>query len=167
MKVGNTIVDEVVVGSADKLALGPLALQPQEGLLTADAVTPPDGIRLDLTVKGPNYGSSVAVKQYSAAASTQVIVSEPVIDVTSINLSPTTIVAEVGDNYLTKINELVTVTVLPADATDKSWTASVGVTSTATVSPANVITGPGRLDVTIQRSCLSQTLWVTTSIRIS
>ena len=117
--------------------------------LTANAITPPDGIRLDLTVKGPNYGSSVAVKQYSAAASTQVIVSEPVIDVTSINLSPTTIVAEVGDNYLTKINELVTVTVLPADATDKSWTASVGVTSTATVSPANVITGPGRLDVTI------------------
>ena len=44
MKVGNSIVDEVVVGSADKLALGPLALQPQEGLLTADAVALHDAL---------------------------------------------------------------------------------------------------------------------------
>ena len=118
-------------------------------MLTADAVTPPDGIQLNLMVTGPNYGSSVAKMQYSAAASTQVIVTEPVIGVTSISVSPNTITAQVGDNYLTKISELVTVTVLPTDATDKSWTASIETSSTATVSTANIITAPGTLNVTI------------------
>ena len=55
-------------------------------MLTADAVTPPDGIQLNLVVTGPNYGSSVAKMQYSAAASTQVIVTEPVIGVPSISV---------------------------------------------------------------------------------
>lgn len=118
-------------------------------MLTADAVTPPDGIQLNLVVTGPNYGSSVAKMQYSAAASTQVIVTEPVIGVTSISVSPNAITAQVGDNYLTKISELVTVTVLPTDATDKSWTASIETSSTATVSTANIITAPGTLNVTI------------------
>ena len=117
-------------------------------VLTATAVTPPDGYDLTLKVQGPNYGSSVAKKQYSTTVSTKVIVTEPVVDVTSITLSPTSITATVGDNYLTKIAELVTVTVLPANATDASWTTSIDPSSTATLE-GNVISAPGMLKVII------------------
>ena len=117
-------------------------------VLTATAVTPPDGYDLTLKVQGPNYGSSVAKKQYSTTVSTKVIVTEPVVDVTSITLSPTSITATIGDNYLTKIAELVTVTVLPANATDASWTTSIDPSSTATLE-GNVISAPGMLKVII------------------
>lgn len=116
--------------------------------LTATAVTPPDGCALNLTVQGPNYGSNVAKKQFSTSTSTQVIVTEPVVDVTSITLSPTSITATVGDNYLTKISELVTVTVLPGNATDPSWTTSIDPSSTAALE-GYVISAPGILKVII------------------
>jgi len=72
-----------------------------------------------------------------------------VIDVTSITLSPTAINAAVGDNYLTKINELVTVTVLPNDATDKTWSADVDYVNSTATETDNNITGPGVLKVII------------------
>lgn len=118
-------------------------------VLTADAVTPPDGLSLGLTVKGPKYGGSTAVKQYTFATTTQVIVTEPVIAVTGITLSPTSITAHIGDNYLTKINELVTVTMTPSSATDKSWNATIAAASTATVTTAHIIDGAGVLNVII------------------
>ena len=117
--------------------------------LTASAVTPPDGIALDLTVKGPNYGNNAGPKQYSFTTSTQVIVTEPVVEVSKITVSPATLTLEVGENYLTKMNELCTVTVEPAEASDKSWSTSIDPTSTATASTAGIITAPGTLKVIV------------------
>ncbi len=133
-------------------------------VLTATDVTPPDGITLDLTVKGPNYGSNAGPKMYSFSTSTQVIVTEPVVEVSSITLNPTSITAQIGDNYKTKIDELVTVTVLPNEATNKDWTTSIAASSTATVSTANIITGPGTLTVivsSVSNPAVTATLTIT------
>ncbi|MCR5181270.1 MAG: hypothetical protein K6C30_08690 [Bacteroidaceae bacterium] len=117
--------------------------------LTATAITPPDGITVTLNVAGENYGSNVAVKQYTFETSTQVIVVEPVIAVTSITLSPTTIEANVGDNYNAKIQELVTITVLPNNASNKNWNANVDYVNSTATETDNNITGPGVLKVII------------------
>lgn len=133
-------------------------------VLTATDVTSPDGITLDLTVKGPNYGSNAGPKMYSFSTSTQVIVTEPVVEVSSITLNPTSITAQIGDNYKTKIDELVTVTVLPNEATNKEWTTAIAASSTATVSTANVITAPGTLTViisSVSNPAITATLTIT------
>ena len=117
--------------------------------LTASAVTPPDGISLNLTVKGPNYGSNAGPKIYSFTTSTQVIVTEPIVEVSKITISPSTLTLDVGENYLTKMSELCSVTVEPSNASDQSWSTSLDPTSTATANTAGIITGPGTLKVII------------------
>ena len=116
--------------------------------LTATAETPTTGVTLGLKVEGVIYGNSTNKKQYTFNTSTQVIVKEPVIEVSSIELNKTSITAQVDENYLTRIaEEGVTVTVLPTNASDKTWKTSIDPSSTATVTTAGIITGDGILKV--------------------
>ena len=73
-----------------------------------------------LTVKGPNYGSSVANIQFvTAAVETEIIVANPTVDVTSVTctIDPAYFEVSVGDNVYSAITPYITV--LPDEATNK------------------------------------------------
>ncbi|MBO4801605.1 MAG: hypothetical protein J5545_07035 [Bacteroidaceae bacterium] len=125
---------------------GPAILTIEGNVLKATAVTPPEGLELSVRVKGQNYGNNAGPKQYSTVAATQVIVTEAVVPVTQITLTPNSITAHIGDNYLTAIANEVVVSVTPNNATNQEVNTAIDNTSTATVE-GNVITGPGLLKV--------------------
>lgn len=136
--------------------------------LTATEITGPDGIPVTVKVKGPNYGSNAGPKQYSMSYTTNIVVTEPVIDVTGISLSQDNVTAQIGDNYQTIVEGLVTV--LPSTATDPSWTATIDPSSTATVSTARIITGPGTLTViiaSVSNPSVTATLTITVPTPVS
>ena len=104
-----------------------------------------------LTVTGPNYGSSVAKIQYSAVASTEIIVTVPTVAVTSVTCTQDAsyvFEASIGDNVYAIISPYIIV--LPDDATNK------GINITAVLNPGDadpipggIATIPGTYDVTV------------------
>jgi len=129
--------------TADVLTVGA-----QTGVLNATGETLAGPANVNLTVTGPNYGGNAGPSFYSAVANAIVTVTEPVVPVESITLNPTTISAAIGENYLEKIESAgVAVTVLPANASDKTYTTTPAPESAAKINADNIITDFGELTI--------------------
>lgn len=127
----------------------PSVLEMEGNTLKVKNFTTASGVTLGLTVKGEEYNLGAAgKKQFSSATTANVTVTETIVPVSSLSISPTTITVELNENIQTKIAELVTVTVLPNEATNKTWTATVASGSEGGFT-GNIVTGTGTWTMTI------------------
>lgn len=102
---------------------------------------------LGLNVTGPNYNADAGPKTFNAG--TSVYITAATIPPTSITVSPTSIEGAIGDNINNLIDDLrrtqqLSVTVLPDNATDKSydyqWVEAAGINEKGTITAAGTYT---------------------------
>lgn len=147
-KQGKSTLETVLSYTWDPSA-DPSVLEMEGNTLKVKAFTTASGLNLGLTVTGEPYNLGAAgKKQFSFSTTAKVTVTETIVPVSSLTISPASIIVELNENIQTKIAELVTVTVLPNEATNKTWTATVASGSEGGFT-GDIVTGTGTWTMTI------------------